>query len=106
MTIKGMEGMTWDQLHDELSRGGKFVVYQYCVSILILTFLQSSDIYFVRAHEGSVGKGMGFTCITLLCGWWGIPWGPIYTIMALCTNLGGGKNVTNEVLATLQPRPY
>jgi hypothetical protein len=33
--------------------------------------------------------------------WWGIPWGPIYTIQALATNLRGGKNVTHEVIASM-----
>jgi len=36
--IKNIEGLTTEQLNHELSNGGKFVVFQYCVSILILTF--------------------------------------------------------------------
>jgi hypothetical protein len=28
-------------------------------------------------------------------------WGAIYTIQSLATNLGGGKDVTQEVLASL-----
>jgi ATP-dependent phosphoenolpyruvate carboxykinase len=33
-----------------------------------------------------------------LLGWWGIPWGPIYTIAAVVTNIRGGKDVTAEIL--------
>jgi hypothetical protein len=32
----------------------------------------------------------------------GIPWGPIYTIGSLIQNFGGGKDVTKEVLLSLQ----
>lgn len=94
--------MDGQQLSQELQRGGKFVIYQYCISILILTFKRPSHIYFVRAGEGSVAKGLGFSLISLLLGWWGIPWGPIYTIGSFITNFGGGRDVTQEVVASFQ----
>jgi len=28
---------------------------------------------------------------TLLLGWWGIPWGPIYSVQAIFSNLFGGE---------------
>jgi len=77
-------------------------MYEYCISALIMTFKRSSDIYFIRGGEGSVFRGLGFTLLTLLLGWWRIPWDPIYTIGAVITNLSGGKDVTNEVLASFQ----
>jgi len=43
---------------------------------------------------------MQWRLISLLVGWWGFPWGLIYTPMTLIQNLGGGKDVTREVLAT------
>ncbi|HEV7670949.1 MAG TPA: hypothetical protein VGS22_20725 [Thermoanaerobaculia bacterium] len=101
MPIQGIEGIIREQLHFEVQQGGKFVYFQYCISVLIMTFRRSSDIYFIRAGEGTFGKGIGFTLISLVAGWWGIPWGPIYTIGSVVTNLGGGKDVTQEVLASL-----
>lgn len=102
MKIIGTEGLDGQQLGLELQRGAKFVTYQYCISILILTFRRSSDIYFVRAEESAVSKGIGFSLISLFLGWWGIPWGPIYTIGSFITNFGGGKDVTAEVIASLK----
>ena len=99
MKIKNVEGLTTQQLNNELAQGGKFVIYQFTISIVVMTFRRSSDIYFVRAGESAVAKGLGYTALSLLFGWWGIPWGPIYTIGSLINNLGGGKNVTQEVLA-------
>jgi len=104
MKINGIEGMTVDALRAEVQRGGKFVFFQYCVSVIILTFKRPSDIYFVRPGESGVAKGIGFTLISAFFGWWGIPWGPIYTIQSLITNLGGGKDVTAEVMNSVVPR--
>ena len=101
MNIIGIDGMTRQQLADEIQRGGKFVIYQYCISIILLTFKRPSDIYFIRAEESAIKKGLSFTAISLFLGWWGIPWGPIYTIGAFANNFGGGKNVTQEVLNSL-----
>ena len=99
--IKGIEGVKAAELFGELAKDGKFVVYQYCVSIIILTFKRSSDIYFVRGDENPVTKGLLFSAISFLFGWWGIPWGPIYTVQSLVTNFKGGKDVTQEVMAAL-----
>ena len=100
MKIIGIEGVTPEQLGVELQRGGKFVIYHYCISILVLTFRRPSDIYFIRGGEQRSGRGLGFTALSLLLGWWGFPWGPIFTIGAVATNCGGGKDVTREVLAS------
>jgi hypothetical protein len=100
MKIKGVEGMTVGQAQFEVQNGAKFVVYHYCISILVITFRRSSDIYFIRKEENAVVKGLGYTFLTLVAGWWGFPWGPIYTVTSLLTNLKGGKDVTKEVMAS------
>ena len=102
--IVGAEGMTATEINMELQKGGKFVVNQYCVSVLILTFRRSSDIYFIRADENAVTRGIVFTLLSLVAGWWGIPWGPIWTITTVITNLRGGKDVTAQVVASLNQR--
>lgn len=102
--IKNIEGLSISDLNTELSRGGKFVVYQYCISIVVMTFKRSSSIYFIRAGESGFKHSIGLSILTFVFGWWGIPWGPIYTIGSLVTNIGGGKNVTNEVIASLNAR--
>jgi hypothetical protein len=102
MRINNIEGLTMKDLQDEVDRGGKFVIYQYCVSVLIMTFRQPTDVYFVRGHESAVGKGIQYSLISFVAGWWGIPWGPIYTIGSLINNFGGGKDVTTGVMQSLR----
>lgn len=103
--ILGMEGLSTGQVQDELRRGGRFVVFEYCVSCLVMTMRRSSDVYFVRAGQGTFGMSLGYSLLSLLLGWWGLPWGFIYTPRCLATNLQGGKDVTEMVLpALLAPR--
>ncbi len=99
--IIGIENMSTDELNYQLRRGGRFVYFQYCVSIIIVTFKRPSNIYFIKAGESAFGKSIGFTFTSLIAGWWGIPWGPIYTISSLITNISGGKTITDEVVAFL-----
>lgn len=101
MKIVGMEGLTVDQLNFELKRGAKFVIFQYAISVVVMSFKRASNIYFIRAGESTIGKSIGFTLLTLVGGWWGIPFGPIYSVQALATNFRGGKNLTKEVIASL-----
>jgi hypothetical protein len=101
MQIKGLEGMDGHELATELDRGARFVIFEYCISILVMTFKQPSSIYFIRGGESAFGKGLKYSLLSLLLGWWGIPWGPIYTIWALVVNMKGGTDVTQEVIAGL-----
>jgi hypothetical protein len=101
--IIGMEEVkSGFQLQQEIQQGAKFVMYQYCISIVIISFQRSSDVYYIRPGESAILKGLPFTLLSLVLGWWGIPWGPIYTIMDTVLNFSGGKDVTKEVLASMR----
>jgi hypothetical protein len=101
MTVNGIDGMTAADLQRDVQMGGKFVIFQYCISILIMTFRRPSDIYYVPAGEKAWTKGIGFSVLSFFLGWWGFPWGLIYTPATLFTNLMGGKDVTNEVMSQI-----
>jgi hypothetical protein len=100
--IVGLEDIkSGGHLQQEIQQGGRFVMYQYCISLLVITFRRSSNIYFVSHEDNAVVKGLPFTLLSLVSGWWGIPWGPIYTIQSIWVNFKGGKDVTNEVVASM-----
>jgi len=103
MKIVGAENMSEDQMRFEIQRGAKLVYYQYAVSILVMSFRRASNIYFIPAGANAIAKGLPWTGLSLLVGWWGIPWGPIWTIQALVTNFRGGKDVTAEIFGRVQP---
>jgi hypothetical protein len=101
MEIKGLEGFSGNEIKSELERGAKFVIFTYCFSIIVVTFRRSSDIYFVRSRESAIKYGWPWLLISFVFGWWGIPWGPIYTIQAIFRSFSG-KDVTLEVLESLR----
>lgn len=102
MKIIGIGNMTRAQLERELQQGARFVMYQYCISILIMTFKRPTDIHLIRAGHSAVAAGLPWSALSFLLGWWGIPWGPIYTLQSFWVNFGGGRDVTNEVMASIR----
>ena len=92
--IPELHGVTVRQLEAELRQGARFVVFQFCISILVFSFLRSSRIYYLRPEERGLRRGLAYSAVSLLCGWWGFPWGLIWTPMTLYRNLAGGKDVT------------
>lgn len=94
----GMEGLTEGQLRRELKQGGKFVVFQYCYSLIFITYRRVSPVYYVRAGNLGIANGLRYSLISLLLGWWGFPWGPVFTVGSIFNNLKGGINITGEVV--------
>ncbi|HRE39442.1 MAG TPA: hypothetical protein PK977_15460 [Chitinophagaceae bacterium] len=101
MKIKNAENLSAEQLQEEVNRGGRFVHYQYAVSFIVAAIKPDTGVYLIRKGESAVKESLFFTILSLLFGWWGIPFGPKHTIAAIRTNLRGGKDVTDEVVATI-----
>ena len=105
MAIQGIGNMTTDQLRFELQRGAKLVRYQYCISLLVITFRRTSEVYYIPVGESALTKGLQWSLLTLVAGWWGIPWGPIFSIQSLYTNFKGGKDLTADITAAMSRAP-
>ena len=101
MSIVGLGEKTVGELVEEVNNGAKFVVYQYCISILIMSFKQPSSVHYVPPGQGRVGKGIPFTLLAMVLGPWGFPFGIIWTIESMIVNLGGGRDVTNEMMNSI-----
>ncbi|CAA9201654.1 hypothetical protein [Flavobacterium collinsii] len=101
MQIKNIDGLSVSQIRDMVQQGGKFVVFPYTVSFILMTLKRSSDIYFIKANENTFKYSYGFVFLNLIVGWWGIPWGPIYTIGSAYHHVVGGKDLTQAVLSHL-----
>jgi hypothetical protein len=97
MKIKGIDNLSLAEIDADIEAGGRFVYYQYCISLLLVTFRQPSSIVFLRPGDRGILRGTPYSLLTLLLGWWGLPWGVFYTMAAVFSNLGGGHDVTREV---------
>lgn len=105
MIIHGIKNLSKEQINEELELGGRFVVFQWCFSVVAYTFKDFSEVYFIKHHESSLVKHFWYTFITIIFGWWGVPFGPIYTLQSLIINFKGGKIVTQESLEYLNNPP-
>lgn len=114
-----LHGWLWSHGHDVLDGGATYRgvhvqahtrvrTFDVAVSLGVLSWLAPSRDYVVGVDR-IWPRAIFFTLVTLLLGWWGLPWGPIYTVRALATNLGGGRRTTVhgliQEIGPLPPRP-
>jgi hypothetical protein len=102
MNILGIASLTPDQIDAQLATGARFVFYEYCISFVFVTWRRPSSIFLLRPGERGVVRGLPYVIVSLLLGWWGLPWGLVYTTAAIFSNLGGGNDVTPQVRQFLE----
>lgn len=108
MKVKDLSGWTRDALEEDIRNGGRFVVYTYVISYIVMTEKKPSDVFYLRPGDSAFGHGIKYFLISILFGWWGIPWGPIYTIQAIYyafTGVDVTYKVKNDVLQSLVSSP-
>ena len=98
-TISGTEGKTCRQIVEEVKQGGRFVIFQYAFSIVVMSFRRPGGVTYIPPGSSGAGKALGWSLISFFFGWWGIPWGIFYTISTIWRNTAGGVDVSEPVLA-------
>src|SRR5438552_13567350 len=93
---------TLAELERELDAGGRFVFFEYCISFVVASQRRPSRVYFLPAGRKGLARGLAYSLISLLFGWWGVPWGLVYTPLTVLTNLSGGCDITTQVRAQLR----
>lgn len=90
---------TYATVVDQVLDGTRFVTIPYVFSIVIMTFQRNiGDVHEVRTGEWPIGKVLKATVITYLFGWWGFPFGIIFSLWAAFYLFRGGYDVTQKVL--------
>ena len=78
---------------NKVSAQPRYVIFYRVYSLILMTRREAvQGIYCSTCAEKQCLKATAFTW-TL--GWWGFPWGPIYGLQAIFTNLMGGKRPTD-----------
>lgn len=75
MRLKELENRTVEELESNMSKGGKFVIFTYAISIILVTFRRSSDIYYIKSDEYRISHGFQYLLLSFFLGWCGAPWG-------------------------------
>jgi hypothetical protein len=99
--IIGIDQMPIEEIELRIRNGARFVMYEYCISPLIVTLDYDSNIFFVEPRETTSKLGLRYILVTLFLGWFSIL-GPINTIRCLITDFRGGKDVTPQVVDWLK----
>lgn len=97
--LAGTEGMTIQQIEDDILRGGRFRVFLWNFSIVVMSFQRSSALRYYRSNQSCGAAAWGWTLLSSVIGWWGIPWGIFFTLQTIYTNCMGGKDMTGDILA-------
>jgi hypothetical protein len=104
LTLRGVSGLTVADVNTQVAQGGRFVVFQFVVSLFVVSLRRNSPIYFVRAGESTLAKCLPWCGLSLIFGWWGIPWGILWTPFSILRNLRGGIDVTEKVVPAMNRR--
>lgn len=99
--LKQTKGFTLNEILSQIEDGARFITYGYCISILALTFRPVSIPYFIKKGEKRNKYQLKYNILTLLFGWWGIPWGPIYSVDMMIINKKGGVDVSESVISKI-----
>ena len=95
------QGMTLADLRKMVDSGGRFVVFPYCISLIAVTLKRFSPSVFVPAGGRTTSYVARYNTLSLIFGWWGIPWGPVFTLKYLSANMKGGVDVTDEIMLNI-----
>jgi hypothetical protein len=104
LTLKGVSGLTVADVNAQVAQGGRFVVFQWVISLFVVSLRRNSSIYFVRPGESTLTKCLPYCALSLVLGWWGIPWGILWTPFSILRNLRGGIDVTEKVVPAMNLR--
>jgi len=96
------EDLTLDQLKQKIDNGAEFVCFQYCISLVFaITLKRFSSAILIESKDEIGGYRRKYNWLSLIFGWWGIPWGPFYTISSLRLNKKGGIDMTEDIMLNI-----
>jgi hypothetical protein len=80
----------------------RYVVFWEIKSFVLITY--RSPVQGIFCPVCAENKALRATGVTWLLGWWGIPWGPLYSVHAIFSNLFGGEKpaLVNARILTYQ----
>lgn len=90
------EGQDNRPLADSAADGDRLVFYEYCISLIFLSLRRPTPVRRLRPGQRGWIAGLPYSVLSLLLGWWCIPWGFIYTPLVLWTNFRGGRTLTAQ----------
>lgn len=88
----------------KVSAQPRVVVFLSVKSFLLVTLRK--PVTGVYCSDCAQKQSLKASAVTWLLGWWGLPWGPLYTVQALITNMFGGTHPPLENARMLGYQAY
>jgi len=95
------EDLSDQEIAARIACGYRLVFFEYCFSFVLDTARRRSPIFLLATTDHGWKKRMRYSLISFFAGWWGVPWGLIYTPIVIVSNLVGGCDVTSQFKAAL-----
>ncbi len=70
----------------KISAGSEVITFDLAFSVVVASFKGRSQMFVVGQHCLWPWR-IAYTLLSFVFGWWGVPWGPIYTVQSLHANL-------------------
>ena len=84
------------ELQTAIESGSRVLIFPYCISVGIMSFRRHSGPRLVGERESAFAASLPWLAITLIAGWWGIPWGIFWSLESVFFCVTGGRDITNE----------
>jgi hypothetical protein len=98
---------TFEEIIEAKNDGGSFVTYQWIIPLpLFYPVRRLSKVYFIPKGGNKAKYAKKYNMISLIIGWWGLPWGPIFVNRSLSLNKKGGVDVTDDVYLNINKVGY
>lgn len=81
-----------------IDNGARFVIFQYCISIIAFALVRYSPAILVLNEEELKEKALSYNRLSRIFGWWSIPYGISETLKSFSINHSGGVDVTEDIL--------
>jgi hypothetical protein len=85
---------------EESDSAGRWIAFEYCISLIAITLRRQSRPIHIKTGQWVWLRGLPYVGVSLVFGWWGLPWGVIYTPVTVFANLTGGCDITAQVRET------
>ncbi len=93
--------VTYQNVMESREKGGRFVVYQYIIPLPLFPPIKKvSKVHYISPSEKPNKYALAYNLLSLFWGWWGLPFGPTYTVSAIQHNKLGtdfSEDVYNHI---------
>lgn len=99
--LRNTENESVNTIQNKITKGYRFIVYPFCISLILFSIHVISPAYFVGPSDYRKKQARRYNLLSLIFGWWSIPFGPSKTINSIKTNLKGGVDITEDIMLNL-----